>query len=101
MVSTNGLILRLQKYNFFFFNDTNLKKNEKLSLVQHELPRIEHELSGIQFLKNSCQIPDNLCFTKLFTTFAPVAFAAKHLAIFGCRFATQVPRRDMVGFHLR
>ena len=28
MVNTNGLILRLQKYNFFFYNDKNLQKNK-------------------------------------------------------------------------
>jgi len=50
---------RAQKYNFFFYGDNILMKNDFLFLFQHKLSEIYHELSEIihgQFMVNSWSI---------------------------------------------
>ena len=42
----------------------------------------------------------NRLFGSLFPTLSAVAFATKHLTILRDGLATEVPRRDVVGFHL-
>ena len=42
----------------------------------------------------------NRLFGNLLPTFPAVAFTAKHLTILRNGLATEVPRRDVVGFHL-